>query len=167
MRTGVPFWTNVRIERVKKLAKAGWTAGEMAREMGTTRNAVIGKLARMGVPIQSGRYCNCNDENRAPRPTQRSKSTVNAGAVIASIKAHKENPRGGKAKDLPIEPDRIPVLFADLRADQCRWPISDPAKEGFGFCGDQRRDDRVPYCACYCRIAYRPPYNYLDQDGLK
>jgi len=43
-------WTHERIEELKKLWEAGYTASNIATEIGgITRNAVIGKAHRLGL----------------------------------------------------------------------------------------------------------------------
>ena len=43
-------WTHERIEELKKLWEAGYTASNIAAELGgITRNAVIGKAHRLGL----------------------------------------------------------------------------------------------------------------------
>lgn len=42
-------WTEERTEEVERLWKMGLTADEVAERMGLTRNAVCGKLNRMGL----------------------------------------------------------------------------------------------------------------------
>ena len=44
-----PTWTPARIEELKRLFEAEYTCSQMAREIGVTRNAVIGKLSRLGL----------------------------------------------------------------------------------------------------------------------
>ena len=45
-------WTNARIELLQKLWLKGWSASRIAGELahGITRNAVIGKVYRLGLP---------------------------------------------------------------------------------------------------------------------
>ena len=43
----------------------------------------------------------------------------------------------------------------DLEHTDCRWPIGDPKKAGFGFCGEPRQHGK-PYCAAHCKLAYMP-----------
>lgn len=44
------FWTEVRIAEMLSLKGAGYSASEIGRAIGTTRNAVLGKLHRMQHP---------------------------------------------------------------------------------------------------------------------
>src|ERR1051325_11365005 len=42
-------WTSERVETLKKLFDAGLSCSQIAGEIGTTRNAVIGKMHRLGL----------------------------------------------------------------------------------------------------------------------
>lgn len=46
-------WTPDRIETLKVLAARGYSAGRIAKDLAVSRNAIIGKLHRMNVPLQS------------------------------------------------------------------------------------------------------------------
>lgn len=43
----------------------------------------------------------------------------------------------------------------DLDNSDCRWPVGDPQKEGFGFCAAPRRPGK-PYCDGHLKRAERP-----------
>ncbi len=43
-------WTDERIEELKKLWAENWAASYIAREMGTSRNSIIGKIFRLKLP---------------------------------------------------------------------------------------------------------------------
>ena len=49
---------------------------------------------------------------------------------------------------------RIGIL--DLTATTCRWPIGDPCKSSFGYCGQSCDPDRA-YCEHHRKISWRPP----------
>src|SRR6266404_1220918 len=48
-------WSNDRIDQLKRCFDAGLTCSQIAREIGVTRNAVIGKMNRMGLVAAQGR----------------------------------------------------------------------------------------------------------------
>ena len=50
------------------------------------------------------------------------------------------------------------LQMANLKPNQCRWPIGDPDSENFHFCGEQVFAGK-PYCYEHCRQAYQftPP----------
>jgi GcrA cell cycle regulator len=75
MSANCATWTSERIELLKRCLYAGLSCGQTAREIGVTRNAVIGKMNRLGlsrpkdvigrqleqrraaIPIYNGRGC--------------------------------------------------------------------------------------------------------------
>ena len=71
-------WTEGRTERLRELHALEWKPRRIATEMGTTRNAVIGKLYRLGL-------CGPASVKRAkPKPAR---PVRNGQAVMASIMA--------------------------------------------------------------------------------
>ena len=56
MATPITEWTEPRIEQLNRLWGEGWSASIIARKIGgTTRNAVIGKVHRLGLPSRVAR----------------------------------------------------------------------------------------------------------------
>ena len=49
MSANCATWTSERIELLKRCLYAGLSCGQTAREIGVTRNAVIGKMNRLGL----------------------------------------------------------------------------------------------------------------------
>jgi hypothetical protein len=49
MSANCATWTSERIELVKRCLHAGLSCGQIAREIGVSRNAVIGKINRLGL----------------------------------------------------------------------------------------------------------------------
>jgi len=49
MSANCATWTSERIELLKRCLHAGLSCGQTAREIGVTRNAVIGKMNRLGL----------------------------------------------------------------------------------------------------------------------
>ena len=43
----------------------------------------------------------------------------------------------------------------DLEAGECKWPLGDPRKEGFHFCGAQQVLGR-PYCIQHWQMSFVP-----------
>jgi GcrA cell cycle regulator len=144
-------WTDERVETLKKLWLDGLSASQIAKQLGgVTRNAVIGKVHRLGL---SGRATPSQPQRptfkapRAPRP------------AIAATPAPRRAVEPAMTTQLPSpvltaeEPGTATVLT--LGAHMCKWPIGDPASDSFTFCG--RRSDREgPYCSEHARVAYQP-----------
>jgi GcrA cell cycle regulator len=161
-------WTNERVELLKKLWGDGLSASQIAGELGgVTRNAVIGKVHRLGL---SGRAksTSTSAKPRRPRTSTVSSSpapkrptpqpqTFGATALKADI-----TPMPIVAAKPALEPIAELVVPISQRASiltltesTCKWPIGDPATDNFYFCGRQS-DASVPYCAHHCKVAYQP-----------
>ena len=144
-------WTEERVSLLKKLWLEGLSASQIAKQLGgVTRNAVIGKVHRLGL---SGRATPSQPQRptfktpRAPRPAIAA-SPAPRRSIEAALPAHLPAPILA-----PEEPGTATVLT--LGAHMCKWPIGDPASDSFTFCG--RRSDREgPYCVEHARVAYQP-----------
>lgn len=145
-------WTEERVEKLIQLHSDGCSASIIAEQLGhTTRNAVIGKLNRLGLASKRGRPSVVRERKVVPRARPRRSEIVYKRFVIPAF----------KAQPLPeIEDENIPVeqrkQLLDLTPETCRWPVGDPCSKDFFFCGGETFMD-FPYCSAHCRIAYQPP----------
>jgi len=141
-------WTEDRVAVLKKLWLEGLSASQIAKQLGgVTRNAVIGKVHRLGL---SGRAAPSQPSRPVYRPT-RPRPAVQASA-----------PRRIEPVVRPSAPPPAPIVdlpgtatVLTLGAHMCKWPIGDPTSEEFSFCG-RRAGDEGPYCIEHARVAYQP-----------
>jgi len=148
--TAAATWTAERIDQLKSFVGAGLTCSQIAAEIGVTRNAVIGKIHRLGLgpgraAASPGRAC--PPRVRGPRlRTQR-----------ALLRIIGEAPSIASDGALPATAVRSaqPRSLLELAADQCRWPLSEPGAADFAFCGNNQAAG-FSYCAGHARMAYRP-----------
>src|ERR1700712_4349259 len=135
-------WSEDRVEQLKTLWPEGLSASHIAPALGgVTRNAVIGKVHRLGL---AGRASPSRSERprlpMAPKvPTIRNQ--LPAAIVVEEDPLQLED--GSHATVLTIS-DRM-----------CRWPIGDPAQQEFHFCGHSPKSGS-PYCEAHARKAYQP-----------
>jgi hypothetical protein len=54
------IWSDDAISKINSYASAGLTSAEIAEKFGCTRNAVMGKVSRLGLQLRNG--------NLGPRP---------------------------------------------------------------------------------------------------
>ena len=113
-------WTDDRVETLSKLWREGRSAGQIARDLGhgITRNAVIGKIHRLGL---SGRAA-----PRLPgagRPDQRRERRGRIPHTPASVRGLP--PPVSSQRDLPLPANGLASVLS-VRWCQCRWPMGDP-----------------------------------------
>ena len=164
-------WTDERVETLKKLWQDGHSASQIAKQLGgVTRNAVIGKVHRLGL---SGRAAPSTPTRPMYKPTPRPARTVSpshsAGhnAPSHTPPVRREPVVARPAVSQPVvpyveEPGTATVLT--LGAKMCKWPIGDPASDSFSFCG-RRADDGTPYCVEHARVAYQPSQKTKKRDS--
>ena len=69
------------------------------------------------------------------------------------IKNNKLPPRP-QSKE-PVIPVREHKTVRTLQMNDCRWPIGDPQRSDFHFCGKPKAPD-FPYCEFHVRLAFQP-----------
>ncbi len=156
-------WTDERVEMLKKLWAEGLSASQIAGRMGgVTRNAVIGKVHRLGL---SGRAT----LSRSPRPRSRKTRQPTHPSQVTQFRTSGNTalqPDVDASPDIDVAPEPQPIREVDippgerasiltLNEHTCRWPIGDPGAEDFYFCGRNPKSG-MPYCEHHARIAYQP-----------
>lgn len=145
-------WTDERVETLKKLWAEGLSAAQIANKIGgVTRNAVIGKVHRLGLsgratPAKPQRGC-------APRAVERDKETAAPPAPREDVKS--VIPEPDFVAPLVLESGDSATV-ATISNNMCKWPIGDPARDDFHFCGQTTLPGKS-YCAYHARLAFQPP----------
>ena len=151
-------WTDERVELLKKLWSDGLSASQIAAELGgITRNAVIGKVHRLGL---TGRAKSANSGASRQRKTRAPTQLLRIGR-----NAIRGNTALAHAYEIEAEAEPelidniIPIgqrrTILELTEATCRWPVGDPGAGDFFFCGGNTVGS-LPYCAYHARIAYQP-----------
>ncbi len=161
-------WTDERVEQLRKLWLDGKSASQIAAELanGITRNAVIGKVHRLGL---SGRV-KSPGQAAAPRPRPAAKPSVQAPRRDSAPRPSAPMSRGNTALAYaprmeaepvlrPMEDVVIPmserVTIMELKEAMCRWPLGDPSTAEFRYCG-AKSPVGTPYCTHHAGVAYQP-----------
>ena len=156
-------WTEERVELLTKLWSEGLSASQIATELGgVTRNAVIGKVHRLGLsgrgkaPAQT--KPRRSRQTRAPRRTV-VQSTVGNVALKQVYEEEADIETLPQVRQVSLETIVIPIeqrrSILTLNEQTCKWPIGDPGSDDFYFCGASC-DTGSPYCEAHARIAYQP-----------
>lgn len=194
-------WDNATLKKLKALMGKGLSTSEIGRRLGLSKNAVVGKLNRMGWNAKAGTSTTKSTKKSTTASAKKTSTTrvtpkkpvVTKSAPRAAKKSVTVAPKtvkkatskktavpttkktAPKAKAVPAKKTRTPsatsknlamhqriiqhsLELANLKPNQCRWPIGDPDSENFHFCGKQVFTGK-PYCYEHCRLAYQftPP----------
>lgn len=157
-------WTDERCDELRGLWAQGWSASEVAKVIGaTSRNAVIGKVHRLGLEARV---------ERAPARRIDYMPRVPAKPKVARLTNHGnrfDHVDVNKPEPLPVESvddENIPLeqrkQLVELEACHCRFPVGQPGIPGFFFCGHPTADITVnrPYCKAHTRRAKGKRHNY-------
>ena len=117
-------WTPEKVKQLKKLWQKGKSTVEIGKELGMSKNAVVGKVHRLGLDSR-------------PSP----------------IKKVNEAPAKKTNKVQLPEKTHGMMTWLDLKMNSCRWPIGEVKDENFHFCGKECQTGK-PYCPEHCKIAY-------------
>jgi GcrA cell cycle regulator len=162
-------WTDDRVETLRKLWTEGLSASQIAKQLGgVTRNAVIGKVHRLGL---AGRATPSRPAKR-PRPVARPR-------LVSASPGSPQRPRPQQAPYLALVPHLEPLKAEDgsvttvltLSDNVCKWPIGDPTDATFAFCG-RGAGQSGPYCADHASLAFQPAQprrkrSYGEPDELR
>lgn len=179
-------WTDERVEILKRLWGDGQSASQIAKELGgVTRNAVIGKVHRLGL---SNRTAAAAAE---PAPAAAPASEAASNGAAAAEKPQEETVAAAEpaAAPAPVVPVRRAIIPAgqplppqpsaneispealarvsevekvarkldlmELTEKTCKWPVGDPATSDFWFCGLPVQPGK-PYCEAHVGVAFQP-----------
>ena len=172
-------WTDDRVEILKKMWGEGKSASQIAKELGgVTRNAVIGKVHRLGLSNRSGGGGSSKaaakekapakpkaaaKEKAAPaepasapaKPIPRPKLVVTAGQPLPPQPSANEISPEALASVREVEKKAKKLSVMELTERTCKWPVGDPATEDFWFCGLPVQQGK-PYCEAHVGVAFQP-----------
>ena len=172
-------WTDERVEVLKKMWGEGQSASVIAKALGgVTRNAVIGKVHRLGL---SNRATSTSSKSSAKSKTSsKAKPTIQTGpsrtvtqgesvritppAVRKIIPAGQPLPPQPSANEISpealakvseVEKTAKKISLMELTEKTCKWPVGDPATDDFWFCGLSVQTGK-PYCEAHVSVAFQP-----------
>ncbi|MFC0238979.1 MULTISPECIES: GcrA family cell cycle regulator [Rhodopseudomonas] len=151
-------WTDERVEQLKKLWEGGLSASQIAAELGNvTRNAVIGKVHRLGLSGRAKSPTSAAPRPRKARPAQHmmrvTRPVARGNTALAHVFEVEAEPEPVTYDNVVPMNQRLSLL--ELNEATCHWPIGDPSNPEFFFCGGKSLPG-LPYCAHHSRIAYQP-----------
>ena len=166
-------WTDDRVETLKTMWLAGSSASQIAAALGdVTRNAVIGKVHRLGLSGRGKPTSTATPRARKPRAssggasrprrsTTRTSTPITLGATALNVQPEGEQqivaePVVRGRADLVLVGESPRLSIQELKENTCRWPIGDPLQDDFHFCGRSTLEGQ-PYCEFHCGVAFQAP----------
>ena len=174
-------WTDDRVELLKNLWGEGKSASQIAKELGgVTRNAVIGKVHRLGLsnratPAKTAKEKPASKNPAQPKTASRPsvkpspaaemakkpvslpvrKPIITAGQPLPPQPSNSEISAEALATVAEVEKKAKKFTLMQLTEKTCKWPIGDPATEEFWFCGLTVQTGK-PYCEAHNAVAFQP-----------
>ncbi len=169
-------WTEERVELLKKLWTDGLSASQIASELGeVTRNAVIGKVHRLGLSGRAKTVRSAAPRTHKPRRPSAPRPQHGPAPAKPAVAPRVVGNTALKAETVayaepeveavpyrapaPVEELVIPsgegCSILELNEHTCKWPIGDPTSPEFHFCGGGSKVGS-PYCERHGRMAYQP-----------
>ena len=170
-------WTDERVELLKRMWGEGQSASQIAKELGgVTRNAVIGKVHRLGMSNRATGASPAKSEPKeksaaTPKPKPASKpeparparrQIIPAGQPLPPQPSANEISPEALAKVNEIEKKTKKLTLMELTEKTCKWPAGDPATEDFWFCGLPVEAGK-PYCEAHVGVAFQPMSSRRDR----
>ncbi len=155
-------WTDERVENLKKFWQEGLSASQIASRLGgVTRNAVIGKVHRLGLSgrattsrmksLRPRRPAAATQKRLAPKP----RFAQQGNTAFRALCQGDAEPYTPPVEELVI-PEKERKYITTLTESCCRWPIGDPQHADFHFCG-KGKVAGLPYCEFHARRAFQAP----------
>ena len=181
-------WTDERVDVLKKMWGEGQSASVIAKELGgVTRNAVIGKVHRLGlsnrvtsttakpaakdkakagmkakpaVPAAPPKPILAPETVRITPPAVR--KIIPAGQPLPPQPSANEISPEALAKVSEVEKTAKRISLMELTEKTCKWPVGDPATDDFWFCGLPVKTGK-PYCEAHVGVAFQPMSSRRDR----
>ncbi|MEL6120551.1 MAG: GcrA family cell cycle regulator [Pseudomonadota bacterium] len=186
-------WSDERVEKLKKMWGEGQSASQIAKELGgVTRNAVIGKVHRLGLSNRNGGGGTSSDggtkakakpvpkakaapkpaptaseakqpaQDASSAPVSRMKPIIPAGQPLPPQPSLNEIDPEALAKVNEVEKKAKKLSLMELTERTCKWPVGDPATDDFWFCGLPVQSGK-PYCEAHVGVAFQPMSSRRDR----
>lgn len=151
------YWTAERNDELRRLweqDRPQLSAREIAKLLGVSKNAVIGKAHRLALATRQSPIC-----YNAPRSLE--KHQAHSADVPAVGGRPQAQPRSGQRKppvpSLPaphmVSSQRAPYAVMPRHKDGCSWVHGDPKKE-WRYCDAPRSGKGGAYCSAHRLVVY-------------
>lgn len=153
------FWTEEKVETLKRLLEEGKSFGQCASILGAGRNMIMGKCHRLGLKSKvpsgvRGQRHVAEKPDKAPsskktRPSPSAKAAhgeqrQRAEAVSKAAYPEPSAIEAVRAVDTETTPPKGILIqnITDLRENLCRWIAGDPRSPDARYCGEPTKIGR-------------------------
>ncbi len=151
-------WTPQRVSTLIALWNEGLSTAEMGRRLDVTKNAVVGKVHRLGLPKRQSPIRTGGKKKAATTAKTAPKAKISTASVSEKKVITPVNGSNGTKVEKVVK-KILPVITGEvismemLSHGMCSWPSGEPGTDEFRFCGQSSVDGK-PYCAAHCEVAY-------------
>jgi len=149
-------WTEEAIAKLSSAWAEGLSTAEIGRQMGISKNAVVGKAHRLELesrPSPIRRDGERTPRRRLPRRAVGPTLPVLSGSADARLPEVAEAAAPAEAERAPPMLRSVPTPRPAPRVTPCCWPIGEPGTRSFRFC-DMGAMTGKPYCEEHAALAY-------------
>ena len=148
-------WTATTIDVLRALWDEGHSTAEIGRRMGVSKNAIVGKAHRLDLPARASPIRRQEAEGALSTSSRRKPAPVRRDALAAppARRPAPMSPAPAAAASVPAAAAAALRPFPRASLRSCCWPIGEPGKRDFRFCGAEADPGR-PYCAHHAAVAY-------------
>jgi len=147
-------WDEEAIARLTTAWAQGLSTAEIGRQMGISKNAVVGKAHRLNLTSRPSPIRRADE--RAPRRRQPRRIVGPTLPALAAASAPMPPDAPGPAPVAERAPPllrSVPVTRPGVRVTPCCWPIGEPGTRSFRFCDVDAMTGK-PYCEEHAALAY-------------
>ena len=158
----VSSWDSSTLKKLKSLVAKGLSTSEIGKKIGVSKNAVVGKLNRLGWNSKAGGITSDEPVKKAKDKEVLKKKSIKVKSEVKTKVKKIDIPEKPKIKPIKRTKEisasqkiiKTALEMASLKKDQCRWPIGDTDSDDFHFCGKKVFPGK-PYCYEHCKCAYK------------
>lgn len=148
-------WTDEMVEGLKKMWSEGLTTNEIAKNLGVSKNSIVGKVHRLNLTARPSPIKKKEEENETEvRSDKKAKAKTAVKPVKITINSFEMSAAGSEQK--AAKHHKGCIKLTELGSHTCRWPMGDPRDDNFCFCGKKVRGGQT-YCEEHAAIAYVKP----------
>jgi len=140
MASGDFDWTDKAIANLRRLWALGVTTAQIAKTIGVSKSAAVGKAHRLGLPGRPSpinRNVDGAPKVNVPKPVRRPKVTL---VPVLTVACEAVGPPAARVKV-----EELPRPRSMRKSEPCCWPIGETRTPKFRYC-DEPSVPGFPYC---------------------